>query len=180
MSSAEYEIIIVGGGPAGLSAASSVVRQDHKTVLFDSGAYRNSKSRHMHTLPSWDHANPQEFRAKARADLDRYGTVTVVKDTVVSLRQKEDGLFEAVGGDGKSYVAKKVILATGVEDIYPDIEGYEECWVTGMYVLLFSLLSYTVVPRFFLTPLRPYLSLIVCSSQHHLLYIYEISHSLTS
>lgn len=157
MSPAEYEIMIIGGGPAGLSAASSIVRQDHKTILFDSSAipYRNSKSRHLHTVAAWDHADPHEFLARARADLDRYGSVHVVRDTVVSLtRREKDGLFEAVvTGDGgsensKSYVAKKVILATGVEDIFPDIEGYAECWITGMYVFFF-------LPLYFLPTFRP-------------------------
>ena len=127
----EYDIIIIGGGPAGLSAATAIVRQDHKTILFDSGKYRNEKSKHMHTVPSWDHRDPAEFRAKARADLDRYGSVQIENSEVKTIKQREDGLFEAVAG-GKTYVAKKVILATGMEDILPDITGYTECWVTGM------------------------------------------------
>lgn len=127
----EYDIIIIGGGPAGLSAATSIVRQDHKTVLFDSGKYRNEKSKNMHTVPSWDHRDPREFRDKARADLDRYGSVQTVDTEVETIKQREDGLFEAIA-DGKTYVAKKVILATGAEDILPDIPGYTECWVSGM------------------------------------------------
>ena len=127
----EYDIIIIGGGPAGLSAASSVVRQDHKTILFDSGRYRNSLSKHMHTVPTWDHRDPHEFRTAARADLERYGSVTVEATEVFRLVQREDGVFEATAG-GKTWTGKKVILSTGVEDVFPDIEGYPECWVSGM------------------------------------------------
>jgi thioredoxin reductase len=127
----DYEILIFGGGPAGLSAATSVVRQDHKTVLFDSGKYRNSESKHVHTVPGWDHADPKDFREKAAKDLERYGSVTIEKIEVETLKQREDGIFEATAG-GKTWTGKKAILATGVEDIYPDIPGYAECWVAGM------------------------------------------------
>jgi thioredoxin reductase len=127
----DYEIIILGCGPAGLSAASSIVRQDYKTVLFDSGKYRNSESKHMYTMPTWDHQDPKAFRDAAIKDLKRYGTVTVEKVDIETIKQQDDGLFE-VGGGGRSWTGKKVILATGVEDVYPDIPGYAECWVTGM------------------------------------------------
>jgi thioredoxin reductase len=128
----EYEILIIGGGPAGLSAASSIVRQDHKTVLFDSGRYRNSDSKHMHTLPSWDHQDPQAFREAASKDFERYGSITIEKAEIETIKQRADGLFEATSSGEKRWVGKKVILATGVEDIYPDITGYAECWVSGM------------------------------------------------
>ncbi|KAJ4357167.1 uncharacterized protein N0V89_001742 [Didymosphaeria variabile] len=132
----EYEILLFGGGPAGLSAAASIVRQDHKTVLFDSGKYRNSLSKHMHTMPSWDHQDPQAFREKSVKDFERYGSITVEKVEIETLKQREDGLFEATGG-GRTWTGKKVILATGVEDIYPNIPGYAECWVSGIFHCLY-------------------------------------------
>lgn len=126
-----YDIIIIGGGPAGLSAAASIVRQDHKTVLFDSGKYRNAASKHMHTVPTWDHRNPADFRTSSRTDLERYGSVTVENVGIESLKQNENGLFVATG-NGVTWMGKKVILATGVEDVFPDIPGYAECWVSGI------------------------------------------------
>lgn len=124
--------MIVGGGPAGLSAAMSIVRQDYKTVLFDSGKYRNAQSKHMHTVPTWDHRDPGEFRTAARADLERYGSVTIEDVEIESLKRQDDGLFEAAAADGRAWTAKKVVLATGVEDVFPDIPGYADCWVSGM------------------------------------------------
>lgn len=130
---AEYDIIIIGGGPAGLSAASSIVRQGHKTLLLDSGKYRNAESKHMHTVATWDHRDPEEFRAAARADLARYGTVAVENAEVETVKKREDdGFFEVTAGNGTPWIGKKLILATGVEDVFPDIPGYAECWVTGM------------------------------------------------
>lgn len=67
MASEPYDILIIGGGPAGLSAVASIVRQDHTVVLFDSGAYRNAGARHPHTVPAWDDRDPAEFRAAAPA-----------------------------------------------------------------------------------------------------------------
>ncbi|KAI1435779.1 FAD/NAD(P)-binding domain-containing protein [Xylaria sp. CBS 124048] len=135
----EYDIIIVGGGPAGLSAASSIVRQDHTTVLFDSQKYRNALSKHMHTLPTWDHQDPEAFRAAARANFERYGTVTIEKAEVRSAKRREEGngQFEVVTDDGRTFVGKKMILATGVEDIMPDIPGYADCWVSGIFHCLY-------------------------------------------
>ncbi|KAH9888160.1 FAD/NAD(P)-binding domain-containing protein [Xylariomycetidae sp. FL2044] len=132
----EYEILVIGGGPSGLSAATTIVRQSHKTILFDSGKYRNAEARHMHTLATWDHQDPAKFRAAARADLERYGTVTVENVEIESITRRDDGLFEA-RGDGKTWTGKKVILATGVEDIFPDIPGYADCWVSGVFHCLF-------------------------------------------
>lgn len=135
------DILIIGGGPAGLSAASSIVRQSHTTTILDSGTYRNGLSPYMHTLPTWDHKKPAEFREAAKKDFERYGTITVENAEVKTLKQTDEGSFEATTTDGRVFVGRKLILCTGVEDIYPDIEGYAECWVSGMYVYPFSHIS---------------------------------------
>ncbi|KAK2611673.1 hypothetical protein N8I77_005003 [Diaporthe amygdali] len=128
----EYDIIIIGSGPAGLSAAASIVRQDHTTLLFDSGKYRNAKTNHMHTVPSWDDRGPAEFRAASPRDLERYGTVTVEHIEVERIKQNQNGIFEATAA-GKTWTGKKVILATGVEDVFPNIPSYTDCWVSGIF-----------------------------------------------
>ncbi|KAF3005414.1 hypothetical protein E8E14_000324 [Neopestalotiopsis sp. 37M] len=132
----ECDIIVIGGGPSGLSAVSSIVRQDHKTVLFDSGKYRNGTSQHMHTVATWDHKHPSEFRAAARADLERYGSVKIEPLEVDSAKKLDDGRFQVEAG-GKAWIGKKLILATGVEDVFPDIPGYEDCWVSGIFHCLY-------------------------------------------
>jgi thioredoxin reductase len=121
-----FDILIVGGGIAGLSAAASIVRQNHTVLVLDSQKYRNAGSYHMHTVATWDHRNPADWRAAARKDLERYGTV--------SIKYEEDDTFCATSASGRMWKARKIILATGVEDIFPDIFGYAENWITGMWV----------------------------------------------
>lgn len=130
--SLDFDVIVIGGGPAGLGAASAIARQDHTTVLFDSREYRNAKGKYMHTVPTWDHRDPKDFRSAARADFGRYGALVTVENVKVDhIRQREEGVFEALVG-AQVYTGKKVILATGVEDVFPDIPGYSECWGSGM------------------------------------------------
>lgn len=113
----------------------ALVRQDHATLILDAGKYRNEASKHMHAVAAWDHKDPKEFRAAALEGFKRYGCVTVEHAEAKGIKKTEKGLFEITDGNGKVYSAKKVVLASGVEDIYPEIDGYKECWVSGMYVL---------------------------------------------
>ena len=127
-----YDLLVIGGGPAGLSAACGVSRQGHATLLFDSGSYRNDGADAMHAVSTWDHKPPSEYRAAARNDYKRYGCVEIENAEVKSIKKNADSVFEATTSNGKTYTGHKVVLATGVEDVYPDIPGYAECWVKGM------------------------------------------------
>ncbi|KAL1604773.1 hypothetical protein SLS60_004313 [Paraconiothyrium brasiliense] len=132
-----YDVLIVGGGISGLSAAATIVRQDHSVLILDSQKYRNAGSPHMHTVATWDHRNPADWRAAARKDFDRYGTVTLEYDNVDKISKTDNDIFVATSASGKSWSAKKVILATGVEDVFPAIPGYAENWITGIFHCLY-------------------------------------------
>ena len=91
----------------------------------------------MHAVPTWDHRDPAEFRAAAKRDLlARYDTTSFVDvgiKTVLKPERKDgSSLFEAIDENGASWWGRKVVLATGIKDIFPNIEGYPECWVKGM------------------------------------------------
>lgn len=127
------DVLILGGGPAGLTAALTLARQLHSVVVFDSGSYRNKAATHIHTVLTWDHKNPEEFRAAARENiLSGYETVQFHDTTVEKLEKTDEGSFKATDKDGAVWTGKKVVLATGVTDIYPEIKGYDDCWVKGM------------------------------------------------
>lgn len=132
------DVLIIGGGPAGLSVATGLARQLYKTVVFDSGVYRNARSNHMHNVAGWDHQSPAAFRKKAREDLiSRYNTIHFEDVAVTAVRKNTDGHFEAEDGQGRTWTGRKLMLATGVRDIYPNIPGYDEVWGTRVYHCLF-------------------------------------------
>lgn len=127
------DVLIIGGGPAGLTVATTIVRQLHTAVVFDSGVYRNSRTEHLHGVPGFDHVDPEVFRTKAKGDLlRRYDTVKFKKAHVEEARRLEGGNFQVTDGRGKTYEGRKLVLATGVQDIMPQIEGYGLCWGRGM------------------------------------------------
>jgi hypothetical protein len=133
------DVLVIGGGPGGLAVATSLARQLYTAVVFDSGVYRNARTRHMHNVPTWDHRDPREFRAKARSDLlARYHTIHFEDTAVESVRRTDDGrFFEATDAKGTTWTGKKVVLATGIRDIYPDVPGYDDVWGRGLYHCLF-------------------------------------------
>ncbi|OLN88015.1 putative thioredoxin reductase-like protein 1 [Colletotrichum chlorophyti] len=132
------DVLIVGGGPGGLAVATGLARQLYTAVVFDSGVYRNARTKHMHNVPTWDHRDPADFRAKARSDiLARYDTIKFHETKIESIRRMEDGQFEAKDAAGTLWTGKKVVLASGVRDVYPDIPGYDDVWGRGVYHCLF-------------------------------------------
>jgi thioredoxin reductase len=133
MASANLDVLIVGGGPAGLAAALGLCRAQYTAAVFDSGVYRNRLADHMHTVPTWDHINPAEYRKAAREEiLRRYNTVKFVNTTIQSIRKTDHNTFVATNLEGKEWTGKKLLLASGVTDVFPDIQGYGDCWAKGM------------------------------------------------
>ncbi|KAJ5082263.1 hypothetical protein N7532_011306 [Penicillium argentinense] len=134
-----FDVLIIGAGPSGLSTATGLARQLHTAVVFNSDVYRNAKTQHMHNVLGWDHRNPAELRAAARADLtNRYSTIQFQNSTIDTIKQIEaQQLFEAQDAQGQLWYGRKVVLATGVRDVPLDIEGYSECWANGIYHCLF-------------------------------------------
>lgn len=127
------DALIIGGGPAGLSAALAFARQAQTAIIFDGGKYRNSAADFMHLIPALDHVAPSSFRDTAKASMTaRYDCITVEETEVKTARQTESGGFEVADEVGKTWTGKKMILATGVEDVFPNIPGYADCWGKSM------------------------------------------------
>ncbi|MDU0345333.1 NAD(P)/FAD-dependent oxidoreductase [Microbacterium sp. KSW2-29] len=121
-----YDAIIIGGGPAGLQAALTLGRMHRRTLLLDSGEYRNATVRHAHNLLTNDGRDPAELRRIARAEIAAYDTVES-RDAVATDIAPEDGGLRVVV-DGEEHSAHAVIIATGVSDELPPIPGLAEHW----------------------------------------------------
>ncbi|KAL6852466.1 hypothetical protein ACO1O0_007011 [Amphichorda felina] len=129
-----FDCLIIGGGPAGLGVASSLARMNHSALLFDSGVYRSAVAQHMHNVLGWDHVDASELRARARADLkSRYGSIKLLDRQVSTARRLPSNNFEVVDADGQVSTGRTLVLATGVRDIMPEIEGYAACWGRGIF-----------------------------------------------
>jgi thioredoxin reductase len=119
------DVIIVGGGPAGLSAALVLGRCRRSVLLFDHGRYRNAGSRAVHGFLTRDGMSPAELRSAARAEIACYPSVTIREQEVLEARVVSGG-FEVKLADGTREQSRKLVLASGVRDVVPAVRGLRE------------------------------------------------------
>ncbi|WEK62207.1 MAG: NAD(P)/FAD-dependent oxidoreductase [Candidatus Microbacterium colombiense] len=122
-----YDAIVIGAGPAGLQAALTLGRMHRATLLVDSGEYRNGTVLHMHNVIANDGTPPAEFRATARDQLAAYDDVEIRDGRVEGISGVE-GDFLVTLADGSSAAARNIILATGVVDDLPEVDGLSALW----------------------------------------------------
>lgn len=122
-----YDVIVIGGGPAGLQAALTLGRVHRSCLVLDSGRYRNGPAAEMHNFLTRDGTPPDEFRAAARAELAGYDTVEVRTATVTAV-EADDGGVRVRTDDGSIHEARRLLLATGMTDVLPEVPGLSELW----------------------------------------------------
>jgi thioredoxin reductase len=127
-----YDVIIVGAGPAGLSAALMLGRCRRRVLVIDSGQPRNAAARAMHGFLSRDGIPPLEFLALAREQMRRYDTVEI-RDGCVSTAECRNAKFHVTADDGAEHVARKLLIATGVVDNLPEIPGFRELYGVSVF-----------------------------------------------
>lgn len=129
MNDNSYEVIIVGGSYAGLAAALALGRSIRKTLVIDSGKPCNRQTPHSHNFITQDGVAPQQIAQIAQQQILKYPTVSFANDLVTEVKGS-NGDFQIVTAKSEKYHAKKLIFATGIKDIMPNIPGFAAAWGT--------------------------------------------------
>jgi thioredoxin reductase len=130
---AQVDVVIVGAGPAGLSAALMLGRCRRTVLVFDSGRPRNADSHALHGFITRDGIPPAEFLQLARRELAQYDTVELRNEFVLTAECRADGRFSIDVAGGTRVTSRKLLLATGVCDNLPGIPGFREMYGRSVF-----------------------------------------------
>ena len=123
----KFDVIIIGGSYAGLSAAMALGRSLRTVLIIDSGLPCNRQTPHSHNFITQDGEKPAVIAAKAKEQVLKYDTVQFLDSLAVKGKKNEND-FVITTQSGEEFTAKKLIIATGIKDIMPDIKGFSACW----------------------------------------------------
>jgi thioredoxin reductase len=123
----DYDVIVIGGGAAGLSAALVLARARRSVLVVDAGHPRNAPAAHLHGYLSRDGLPPAELLAEGRREVLGYGG-TIVEATVTDVVGSASSGFTALLADGGRVTARRVLVTTGLRDELPDVPGLGERW----------------------------------------------------
>ncbi|PZR21384.1 MAG: pyridine nucleotide-disulfide oxidoreductase [Flavobacterium psychrophilum] len=122
-----YEVIIIGGSYSGLSAAMALGRASRRTLIIDAGEPCNRQTPHSHNFITHDGEVPAVISAKAKEQVLAYPTVTFINDKALKSVKTDKGFIISTES-GSTYESQKLLIASGVKDVMPPIEGFAECW----------------------------------------------------
>jgi len=122
-----FDVIIVGGGPSGLTAALMLGRACKRVLVCDAGKPRNQAAHAAHGFFSRDGISPAQLLQIGREQLDPYDGVEIQVGEVVNA-EKLDDYFQITLSDGKEFIGRKLLLATGMKDTLPAIDGFAQLW----------------------------------------------------
>lgn len=127
-----FDVIIIGGSFAGLSAAMSLARAVRNVLVIDSGKPCNAPTPYSHNFITHDGSKPFEILERARQQVLEYPTIKIIQGVASSV-EKVGIHFKVSLENGESFNASKLLFATGIRDVMSDIPGFAECW--GVSVL---------------------------------------------
>lgn len=122
-----FDVIIIGGSYAGLSAAMALGRSVRRVLVIDSGKPCNKQTPYSHNFITQDGEKPAEISRKAKEQVLKYETVEFHIGVAVDGKKTENS-YEITTEDGATFQGKKLLFASGVKDLMPDIKGFSECW----------------------------------------------------
>jgi thioredoxin reductase len=130
---ARFDVAIVGGGPAGLTAGLWLARYLHSVVVIDSGDPRNWQTRGINGYLGHPGIRPAELRGAGREECRKHGVV-LIDETVDRTDPQSDDRFSIYTSSGRCIEAKRLLLAIGIKDIWPTIPGLESCFGASIHV----------------------------------------------
>ncbi|MFE5701226.1 NAD(P)/FAD-dependent oxidoreductase [Rhodococcus koreensis] len=122
-----YDVVVVGGGAAGLSGALTLSRARRSVLVIDAGEPRNAPAGHIHNYLGREGTPPGDLLAIGRKEVAGYGG-EIVTGTVTSAEKVGDGEFRVTLADGRTVGARRLLVTTGLVDVLPDIPGVAERW----------------------------------------------------
>jgi len=124
---------IIGGGPAGLNAALVLGRARRKVILFDNKQPRNAVTHESHGFITRDGVSPGEFRVLAHQDIRKYPSVQIKENKIVKIEQNSNSTFELITHEGEIYLTKKIILAMGLKESLPKVNGISDYYGKSLF-----------------------------------------------
>jgi thioredoxin reductase/SAM-dependent methyltransferase len=121
-----YDVVVIGGGAAGLNGALMLARSRRSVAVIDAGSPRNAPAEGVHGLLGHDGIPPAELLARGRGEVRRYGG-HVVGGEVTTAAREADGFTVALA-DGRSTRARQLLVTTGLSDVLPEVPGVRERW----------------------------------------------------
>jgi thioredoxin reductase len=123
----KYDVVVIGGGAAGLSAALVLSRARRAVLVIDAAAPRNAPAAHMHGFLSRDGYPPAQLLADAREEITGYGA-EIITETVTGITPNGDAGFSVRMSGGQQIAARRLLVATGLRDVLPDVPGLADRW----------------------------------------------------
>lgn len=130
---ADVEVIVIGAGPAGLSAALVLGRACREVLVVDHGRPRNAVSRAVHGFLTRDGLTPAELRRLGRQQLAAFPNVRLVDGHVIDAACRPDAGIDVRIADGTAYTCRRLVIATGVVDILPEVDGVDAYYGRGVF-----------------------------------------------